>query len=208
MEIGERRNIQAINRLHTVKGLTKLIISLPGRKIKNGTTQNELFILTVRIITWWLLSTLSKGFSGGAFTLASPVYISEIGSPHLRGSLSALMPLMATAGVSVVNGLNIKDAVSWQIITFICMVTPGKYSVLCSARYILTDKKLSLKKAHLTGTLHCMFKCCNTFWPFILFWTLHDSFTNYLAWIQLALVRSQPMTIQSLNISLHLLSLH
>ena len=66
----------------------------------------------------------SSGFGGGAFALASPLYIVEIAEPAMRGSLASLMQFMVTLGVAFVDLLNIQDFVHWNVISGICMAFP------------------------------------------------------------------------------------
>ena len=47
------------------------------------------------------------GFGGGAFALASPLYIVEIAEPEMRGALASLMQFMVTLGVAFTDGLNL-----------------------------------------------------------------------------------------------------
>ena len=68
-----------------------------------------------------------SGFGGGAYALAAPLYIVEIAETSMRGALASLMQFMVTMGIAFVDGLNIQDAVHWDIISGICVVIPGKY---------------------------------------------------------------------------------
>ena len=66
------------------------------------------------------------GFSGGAYALVAPYYVSEIAETSMRGALASLMQLMVTFGVLFVNALNIYDTVHWVTISGICIGIPGK----------------------------------------------------------------------------------
>ena len=66
------------------------------------------------------------GFSGGAFTLLAPTYVSETAETKYRGALGSLMQFQVTFGLLVVYALGIEDAVNWEYITIMCLVVPGK----------------------------------------------------------------------------------
>ena len=66
------------------------------------------------------------GFGGGAYALAAPLYIVEIAETSMRGALASLMQFMVTLGIAFVDGLNIQDAVHWDIISGVCVVIPGE----------------------------------------------------------------------------------
>ena len=70
-------------------------------------------------------SHLFAGFSGGAYALVAPYYVSEIAETSMRGALASLMQLMATFGVLFVDALNIYEAVGWVAISAICIAIPG-----------------------------------------------------------------------------------
>ena len=65
------------------------------------------------------------GFSGGAYALVAPYYVSEIAETSMRGALASLMQLMATFGVLFVNALNIYEPVDWVVISATCTAIPG-----------------------------------------------------------------------------------
>ena len=67
------------------------------------------------------------GFGGGAFSLAAPLFVSEIAEVRIRGTLGSLMQFQVTVGIFFVNVLSINNAVHWDIITGICIAFPGKY---------------------------------------------------------------------------------
>ena len=77
--------------------------------------------------TIWLfyLGRILTGFGGGAFSLAAPLFVSEIAETRIRGALGALMQLQVTLGIVFVNALNIEQAVDWLTITGICIAFPG-----------------------------------------------------------------------------------
>ena len=79
--------------------------------------------ITKNIILVCLL--LSLGFSGCAYALVAPMFISEIAEPSIRGALASLMQLMATLGLLFVDALNINGAVHWNYISAICIGIPG-----------------------------------------------------------------------------------
>lgn len=64
------------------------------------------------------------GFAGGAFALVAPLYIVEIAETSMRGALASLMQFMVTIGIAFVDGLNVQDAVHWDIISGICVLVP------------------------------------------------------------------------------------
>lgn len=74
----------------------------------------------------WLfyVGRILTGIGGGGFALAPPIYISETAETSIRGSLSSIMQFMVTIGIAFINGLGIQDAVSWPIITGICIIFP------------------------------------------------------------------------------------
>ena len=78
--------------------------------------------------TIWLfyIGRILTGLGGGAFTLAAPLFVSEIAETRIRGSLGALMQFQVTIGIVFVNALNINQAVNWLIITGLCIAPAGK----------------------------------------------------------------------------------
>eukprot|EP00095_Tigriopus_kingsejongensis_P000011 snap_masked-scaffold342_size201858-processed-gene-1.5 protein:Tk00011 transcript:snap_masked-scaffold342_size201858-processed-gene-1.5-mRNA-1 annotation:"nad-dependent protein deacetylase sirtuin-2" len=78
----------------------------------------------------WLfyVGRILTGFGGGAFSLASPMYISEIAEISIRGALGSLMQLQVTFGVLFNNAVGI--ALPWPILTGICIVFPVIMAVL------------------------------------------------------------------------------
>ena len=70
-------------------------------------------------------SVLSLGFSGCAYALVAPMFISEIAEPSIRGALASLMQLMISLGLLFVNALNINGTVHWNYISAICSGMPG-----------------------------------------------------------------------------------
>ena len=76
--------------------------------------------------TLWFTYSCFTGFSGGAYALVAPYYVSEIAETSMRGALASLMQLMVTFGVLFVNALNIYDTVHWVTISGICIGIPGK----------------------------------------------------------------------------------
>ena len=77
--------------------------------------------------TVWLfyLGRILTGLGGGAFSLAAPVFVSEIAETRIRGALGALMQFQITVGILFVTALNINGAVDWVVITGICVGLPG-----------------------------------------------------------------------------------
>ena len=77
--------------------------------------------------TIWLfyVGRILTGLGGGAFTLAAPLFVSEIAETRIRGSLGALMQFQVTIGIVFVNALNINQAVNWLIITGLCIAPAG-----------------------------------------------------------------------------------
>ena len=71
-----------------------------------------------------------QGFSGGAYALVAPYYVTEIAENSMRGALSNLMQLMSTLGVLFVDALNIGEAVNWVVISAICIAIPGKSIII------------------------------------------------------------------------------
>ena len=78
--------------------------------------------------TVWLfyVGRILTGFGGGAFSLAAPVFTSEIGETRIQGALGSMMQLQITIGIMFVSALNIEYAVNWLIITGLCIIPPGK----------------------------------------------------------------------------------
>ena len=63
----------------------------------------------------YLLLYIGRLFSGvavGAVSASTPVYISEVAEPDIRGALTTLFPLIATLGVVLVYGLGL--VIDWQ----------------------------------------------------------------------------------------------
>ena len=72
---------------------------------------------------WFYAGRLLTGFGGGAFALASPIYISEIAEPSIRGALGSLMQFQLTLGVLFINGVG--ALIDWVTLTGICIVFPA-----------------------------------------------------------------------------------
>lgn len=93
------------------------------------------------------------GFSGGAYALVAPYYVSEIAETSMRGALASLMQLMVTFGVLFVNALNIYDTVHWVTISGICIGIPVAMVVMLlfmpdSPKYLIAESKtLEARKA-------------------------------------------------------------
>ena len=81
--------------------------------------------------TVWLfyLGRILTGLGGGAFSLAAPVFVSEIAETRIRGALGALMQFQITVGILFVTALNINGAVDWVVITGICAGLPGNHKM-------------------------------------------------------------------------------
>ena len=69
------------------------------------------------ILYAWYYVENPLGFSGGAYALVAPYYVSEVAEVSLRGALASVQQLMATLGVLFVNALNINGAVDWSTIS-------------------------------------------------------------------------------------------
>ena len=67
------------------------------------------------LYAWYSVNPL--GFSGGAYALVAPYYVSEVAEVDMRGALASVQQLMATLGVLFVNALNINEAVEWGTIS-------------------------------------------------------------------------------------------
>ena len=67
---------------------------------------------------------LRSGLGGGAFSLASPIYISEVAQTDIRGALGSLMQFQLTVGVLFNNGIG--ALIDVTVLTGICIVFPGK----------------------------------------------------------------------------------
>ena len=76
------------------------------------------------------------GFSGGAYALVAPYYVSEIAETSMRGALASLMQLMATFGVLFVNALNIYETVNWVTISATCIAIPGEILIFKISKVI------------------------------------------------------------------------
>jgi Zn-dependent protease len=86
----------------------------------------------------WLAASFNTflGFSGGAYALVAPLYVSETAETSIRGGLTSMMQLMSTLGVAFVDGLNINGAVDWVTISAICISLPGtKMLIIDAAHY-------------------------------------------------------------------------
>lgn len=66
------------------------------------------------------------GFAGGLFLLLSPMYISEITEPSIRGALGSGVVFMMATGQAVVHALTIDKFLSWITISGISIAFPGK----------------------------------------------------------------------------------
>ncbi len=65
------------------------------------------------------------GFSGAAYNLLGPLYISEISEPRIRGALASFTQLMIASGIAFVNGWNIYGFADWVAISGLCIGIPG-----------------------------------------------------------------------------------
>ena len=74
------------------------------------------YIVTLILCAWYYCVN-PLGFSGGAYALVAPYYVSEVAEVSLRGALASVQQLMATLGVLFVNALNINEAVDWSTIS-------------------------------------------------------------------------------------------
>jgi len=107
--------------------------------------------------TVWLfyLGRILTGLGGGAFSLAAPAFVSDIAEPRVRGALGALMQFQVTIGILFVTALNINGAVSWVVITGIC-VGPAVLMVLAmffvpdSPVFLVSKGKMDAAKKSLT----------------------------------------------------------
>jgi len=112
----------------------KILIPLLGCK-------KSMIVLSIPGIAGWVCLLITKplqvtspalfyvgriltGFSGGAFTLLAPTYVSETAETKYRGALGSLMQFQVTFGLLVVYALGIEDAVNWEYITIMCLVVP------------------------------------------------------------------------------------
>ena len=77
----------------------------------------------------WLfyIGRILTGIGGGAFSLAAPMYVSEIAEVRIRGALGTLMQFQVTVGLCLVNALSINEKIDWVIITGICIAPPGNF---------------------------------------------------------------------------------
>ena len=75
----------------------------------------------------WLfyVGRILTGIGGGTFTLAAPLYVSEMAELEIRGALGSLQSFQITLGVTYVYALSINNTVNWMIITGTCMAFPG-----------------------------------------------------------------------------------
>lgn len=103
--------------LTSSKALDSIVALLIGRFLIGKIS--KFFKLVIFIKTTFL------GFSGGAYALVAPFYVSEISENSIRGALSSIMQLMATLGVCFVNGLNVNGALDWVAISAVCIAIPG-----------------------------------------------------------------------------------
>ncbi|TRY70088.1 hypothetical protein TCAL_05190 [Tigriopus californicus] len=84
--------------------------------------------LTLDEAYWFYIGRALAGFGGGSFSLAAPIYISEISETSIRGALGILFQLFVTSGNVFVNAVG--SAVSWEIVTGICIVFPVSMAIL------------------------------------------------------------------------------
>ena len=68
-------------------------------------------------------------FGGGAFSLAAPMYVSEIADARIRGVLGSAMQFQLTTGMCLVNALSINGFGDWMFISEVCAAIPGKPDV-------------------------------------------------------------------------------
>ena len=97
-----------------------------------------LISLSVPFIAGWLLLFFAHnvvmilvgrfltGFSGGAFVMAAPAYISEIAETKYRGSLSTMMQLMVNIGILFIN---LNCSTNWRLLTGICIIPPASLAL-------------------------------------------------------------------------------
>ena len=78
----------------------------------------------------WLfyIGRILTGIGGGAFSLAAPMYVSEIAEVRIRGALGTLMQFQVTVGLCLVNALSINETIDWVTITGICIAPPGNFA--------------------------------------------------------------------------------
>ena len=95
-------------------------------------------VLGIYNFALWFTYSCFTGFSGGAYALVAPYYVSEIAETSMRGALASLMQLMVTFGVLFVNALNIYDTVHWVTISGICIGIPGKK--VFSLNFVYSEK--------------------------------------------------------------------
>ena len=76
-------------------------------------------------ISLFYIGRILVGFGGGAFALATPLFVSEIAEVRIRGALGALMQFQVCLGVSFVNAMSINKTINWVVITGICIAFPG-----------------------------------------------------------------------------------
>ena len=73
-----------------------------------------------------LIGRFLTGFSGGAFVMAAPAYISEIAETKFRGSLSTMMQLMVNIGILFIN---LNCSTDWRLLTGICIIPPASLAL-------------------------------------------------------------------------------
>lgn len=108
------------------------LINKIGRKWTLIAFSVPMFVGYVLLTVSYFLESISvlltgrflTGFSGGAYALVAPLYVSEMAEKSVRGSLASLMQLMSCLGVAFVDGLNIYGFVDWPYISAICTAIP------------------------------------------------------------------------------------
>ncbi|KAK3856229.1 hypothetical protein Pcinc_037427, partial [Petrolisthes cinctipes] len=72
--------------------------------------------------SYWVLvcGRVCAGVAVGVVTTASPPYIAEIASPHIRGALGTLVPLMLTLGVLFMYSMG--SVLEWRWLAVVCVV--------------------------------------------------------------------------------------
>ncbi|KAK3585501.1 hypothetical protein CHS0354_003354 [Potamilus streckersoni] len=79
-----------------------------------------LFIATANSATFLLIGRFLCGFSSGMVTVCVPVYIAEISTKSLRGTLGAGVQLIITVGILVAYALGMK--LKWNVMAFLGVI--------------------------------------------------------------------------------------
>jgi MFS family permease len=79
-------------------------------------------IIWAQNLTMLIIARVLIGIAGGAFCVASPVYIGEIAQKEIRGSLGAYFQLMITIGILFVYAVG--AGVSVFVLSIICGLLP------------------------------------------------------------------------------------